>query len=119
MYIEEFLKSPDKRARLTQALSTLNDIGFFSVMLELSHGRAGNMPSSQILEGAAIQRGFSLGYFQCIQDTFNFLETFTPIVDGKRDVRPNWGADSILMSKGFTEKEIQDARHKRFDSRSS
>jgi len=115
MFIEPFLSDTHRRAELQKALSILNSIGFFQVMLEMSYERSGfaNLGSPTILEAATFQRGFSLGYYQSIQDIFNFQETFTKIVQGEKQVEPDWGAKQVLLGKGLTHQEINDAKLKR------
>lgn len=112
MFIEDFLKDTNKRSELQKALSILNSIGFFQVLLEMSYIRSGTLGSTDILETATYQRGFGLGYFQSIDDLFNFNDRFTKIVSAKTNVEPDWGAKAALIGKGMTLEEIENAKRK-------
>lgn len=109
MYTEHFLKSSSNLSELDKALSILQNINFFSVLLELSQTRCGSLPTENILESYAVQRGFSAGYFKCIDDIFNFNKNFVPLDLGDKK-SPDYGAKKAMLEKGFTDEEIEYAR---------
>lgn len=111
MQFETFKNRKDVRDKLLDILSRMNDIGFFGVLAELAVRQAGNVSGENLLEKAAIQRGFSLGYYQCIYDMYHFVDKYIDMTESEKVVTKDFGAINYLLeNKDITEEEADELR---------
>jgi len=107
MLFQNFRKSSVNVSKLNEALGILYSIGYLGVGLELAISRCGDLNGSDLINRAAIQRGFAEGYKECLMDLFNFTERYVNAPEEKK-VNADFGASTTLVENNQLTKEEVD-----------
>lgn len=98
MLVEQFVKNPEALSRLRDALSSLYEIGFFGVLLDLGSQHNVSSVATATVERQALCGAFRDGYGMAVQDLFYFLDRYT----GEKSTKPtpDFGSRAYLLASG-------------------
>lgn len=106
MLVEQFAQNEARMQKLFQAIGILEEINFFSVMLEEGHVQ--NPKKLDTAENAALRGAWGEGFYQCVNHFANFYQIYKQ--DKKLVPRPEFGArDRLIDNKVMTPEEYERA----------